>query len=307
VLKLDLIENRVKKIFLVLLIIISFLCADLALCQEKIEEAASEVDLQLHYRSLQPGEVVRLSMRSNKPIRAAQVSFKGEKTVFAQTADPSKFITFIGLDLGIEPGQYSLNFSILYLDGNVEHVKKNIEVIEKKFPEKKLWVDEKFVTPPASVHERIRWESELLKTVYEMFTPRWLGEGKFIIPSVGEARPNFGERRVFNNKPRSSHSGVDISSPFGAPVNASNSGKVALAKDLYYAGNTVILDHGLGVFSLYCHFSQIKVETGDTVKKGDVIGNIGSTGRVTGPHLHWGMRIAGSRVDPFSFLSLDLD
>ena len=296
-----------KKTFLILPIILSFLSISLSPCQEKIKEASFGIDIHMDYRSLQPGEVVRLRMRSKKHVQAVQVRFLDEKTSLVQTSDPGEFFTFIGLDLGIEPGHYSLNFSILYLDGNVEHVKRDIEILDREFPEKKLWVDEKFVTPPVSVHERIRWESELLKTVYEMHTPRWLGEGKFIIPSVGEARPNFGERRVFNNKPRSSHSGVDISSPFGAPVKASNSGRVALAKDLYYAGKAVILDHGLGVFSLYCHFSQIKVKTGDTVKKGDVIGNIGSTGRVTGPHLHWGMKVSGSRVDPFSFLSLDLD
>jgi murein DD-endopeptidase MepM/ murein hydrolase activator NlpD len=98
---------------------------------------------------------------------------------------------------------------------------------------------------------------------------------------------------------------VDISSPFGDPVKASNSGKVVVANDLYYAGKTVILDHGLGVFSLYCHFSEIAVELGDEVSKGGVIGKIGATGRVTGPHLHWGIRVLESRIDPLSLLALD--
>jgi murein DD-endopeptidase MepM/ murein hydrolase activator NlpD len=296
-----------KKIFFILIVIAGFMCIDPSFCLEGAGQEDIGADILLDSRSMQPGEVIRLTVRPNKTVKAVQVRFQNVKTILGQTSDPNEFIAFIGLDLGIEPGHYSLYFSILHLDGNVEHQERNIEVKDREFPVKKLWVDEKFVTPPVSVHERIRWESELLSTVYDMFTPIWLGEGNFIIPSEGEARPNFGERRVFNNKPRSAHSGVDISSPFGAPVRASNSGKVALAKDLYYAGKTVILDHGLGVFSLYCHFSQIKVKTGDRVKKGDLIGNIGSTGRVTGPHLHWAMKVSGKRVDPFSFLSLSLE
>ena len=91
------------------------------------------------------------------------------------------------------------------------------------------------------------------------------------------------------------------------PVIASNSGRVVLARDLYYAGKAVIIDHGLGLFSLSCHFSKITVEEGDLVRKGDLIGEIGSTGRVTGPHLHWGFKVFGSRIDPSSLLSLNLD
>jgi murein DD-endopeptidase MepM/ murein hydrolase activator NlpD len=98
---------------------------------------------------------------------------------------------------------------------------------------------------------------------------------------------------------------VDISSPSGTPVGASNSGRVLLADDLYYAGNTVVIDHGLGVVSFYCHFSKILVTKGDRVEKGTSIGEVGATGRVTGPHLHWSVRIRGSRVDPLSLLSFD--
>jgi murein DD-endopeptidase MepM/ murein hydrolase activator NlpD len=100
---------------------------------------------------------------------------------------------------------------------------------------------------------------------------------------------------------------VDISAPTGTPVWASNSGEVALRSDLYFSGKTVIIDHGLGLFSLYCHFSKIKVKRGQVVRKGDIIGEIGATGRVTGPHLHWGVKILGDRVDPFSLLSLNFD
>jgi murein DD-endopeptidase MepM/ murein hydrolase activator NlpD len=144
----------------------------------------------------------------------------------------------------------------------------------------------------------------MLGQIYDIFTFQWHGEGPFIIPCDGEAYDNFGERRIFNNEPRSPHSGVDISSPQGAPVRASNSGRVVLAKNLYYAGNTVIIDHGLGVFTSYLHFSKILAKKGEMVRKGDIIGEIGATGRVTGPHLHWGVKVSGSRVDPLSLLHM---
>jgi len=106
--------------------------------------------------------------------------------------------------------------------------------------------------------------------------------------------------------PRSTHSGVDISAPYGSPVRAANSGKVVLARELYFSGKTVILNHGLGLYTYYCHFSKIKVKLGDIVKKGDAVGLVGSTGRSTGPHLHWGVKVQDSRVDPLALLILPL-
>jgi murein DD-endopeptidase MepM/ murein hydrolase activator NlpD len=107
---------------------------------------------------------------------------------------------------------------------------------------------------------------------------------------------------VFNGQSRGSHSGADFLSPAGTPVKAPNAGRVVLARDLYYTGNTVIIDHGLGLFSLLAHLSQIDVKAGDTVAAGDVIGKVGATGRVTGPHLHWTVRDNNARVDPLSLL-----
>ncbi|NOR15092.1 MAG: peptidoglycan DD-metalloendopeptidase family protein [Candidatus Aminicenantes bacterium] len=260
----------------------------------------------LEYRALQPGEVVRVSLQSHLDIRQAHVRFLEKKYPLWQTSDPHKFMTFIGLDLNMQPGDYPLSVSVLFEDGALHSSNKEIQVLVKEFPVKKLWVEEKFVTPPAEVLERIRTESALLGSIFSISTPRWLGDGSFIIPSPGKAAPNFGERRYFNDQPRSPHTGVDISSPLGAPVKASNGGQVVLADDLYYAGNTVIIDHGLGMFSFYCHFSVIHAKRGDRVQKGDIIGEVGATGRVTGPHLHWSIRVRNSRIDPFSLLALDL-
>lgn len=250
---------------------------------------------------------MRVSVHTNSPVKSIYARFSGQKYLLGATQTPGEYITLIGIDLGLKPGSYSIVVTPVYEDGHHENMVKEILVAEKEFPIKKLWVNEKYVTPPPDVLDRIREESELLNEIYGIYTPRWLGEGSFIVPSSGEIVPNFGERRIFNDQPRSPHSGVDISSPYGMPVLASNTGRIVLASNLYYAGNTVIIDHGLGVFTLYLHLSKFRVKRGDSVGKGTIIGEIGATGRVTGPHLHWGVKVQGSRIDPLSLLYLNFD
>jgi murein DD-endopeptidase MepM/ murein hydrolase activator NlpD len=265
----------------------------------------SKITVDLNFRALHPGEVVKVSVKTSAPVKNIQARFSGEKYLLGAGPNPGEYLGLIGIDLGLEPGFYPIVVTPVFADGSHERVVREIFIVAKEFPVKKLWVDEKYVTPPPEVLDRIREESQLLSEIYGIYSPQWLGKGPFIIPSEGEVAPNFGERRFFNDKPRSPHSGVDISSPYGAPVAASNSGKVVLVSNLYYAGNTVIIDHGLGVFTLYIHLSKFRVKRGDVVEKGAIIGEVGATGRVTGPHLHWGAKIQGNRVDPFSLLYLD--
>jgi hypothetical protein len=266
-----------------------------------------ELEVDLEFRALHPGEAVKVRLKGRDDIKLADLYFLGSKHTMGKGQNPSDWMSLIGLDLGIKPGTYKIDISVLFNDGSYRNISREILVLDKKFPVKKLWVKQEYVTPPPEVQERIRIESELLREIYAIFTPHWLGEGNFIIPSEGEMADNFGERRIFNNQPRSSHGGVDISSPYGSPVRASNSGRVVLANDLYFAGKTVVIDHGLGVFTQYLHFSKIIAQRGEWVKKGYIIGEIGATGRVTGPHLHWGVRIFRSRIDPLSLLDLEFD
>jgi len=111
---------------------------------------------------------------------------------------------------------------------------------------------------------------------------------------------NFGHRRVFNDQPRAPHSGADLTAATGTEILASNAGKVVLTGDFFFNGRAVFIDHGMGVLTMYLHLSEITVSTGQMLRKGQVIGLAGATGRVTGPHLHWGARVGGARVDPFS-------
>ena len=123
-------------------------------------------------------------------------------------------------------------------------------------------------------------------------------------PVPQEANSAFGTRSIFNGKPRNAHGGADFLSPAGTPIQAPNAGRIAIARNLYYSGNTVIIDHGLGLFSMLAHLSAIDVHEGDRVTAGQLLGRVGATGRVTGPHLHWAIRASGARVDPLSLLAV---
>jgi murein DD-endopeptidase MepM/ murein hydrolase activator NlpD len=291
-----------KLTFVIIIFVFGF--SYLFALQDAHESGYSDIDVKLDFRSLQQGEIIRVLVEGKGVIKQAEVLFLGKTYIMGKGQNLENWLTFLGLDLGINSGTYTIEVSVLFNDGHHQNIRREILIQDKEFPVKYLWVKQEYVTPPQDVLDRIQWEFELLGQIYDIFTRQWYGEGVFIIPSEGEANPNFGEKRIFNNQPRSPHSGVDISSPFGASVRASNSGRIVLAKNLYFSGNTVIIDHGLGVFTSYLHFSKILAKRGEMVRKGDVIGEIGATGRVTGPHLHWGVKVSGSRIDPFSLLHL---
>jgi len=163
------------------------------------------------------------------------------------------------------------------------------------------------VTPAKDDAERAEAEAAKLHKLFAKTEEKRLFEGRFDSPIPGAATARFGERRVFNGQPRAPHSGMDLKAKAGRPVKAPAAGKVLLADPLFYAGNTIILDHGLGLTTQFAHLSKFLVKPGDLVKKGQIIGKVGATGRVTGPHLHWALKLKNARIDPYSLVFLDLD
>jgi murein DD-endopeptidase MepM/ murein hydrolase activator NlpD len=154
------------------------------------------------------------------------------------------------------------------------------------------------------VLERIQRENALLQQVYASSDAARLWSAPFVRPVPQEANSAFGTRSVFNGEPRSPHAGTDFLSPAGTRVKAPNAGRVAIARELFFSGNTVVIDHGLGLFSLLAHLSRLDVHEGDLVERGALIGLVGATGRVTGPHLHWAVRAGDARVSALSLLAL---
>jgi murein DD-endopeptidase MepM/ murein hydrolase activator NlpD len=276
-----------------------------ALEVEKITTPSGFI-VELTYKALQPGEIIVVSIKNNSAIKSAQVWFLNGKYFLGRNQSNTGLLAFIGLNLDLEPGLYTMKIFIEKARG-WESVEKQIQVIAKEFPLKRLWVPEKYIKPPPEFRERIRVEAEILSIIYGTETDQWLGEGPFILPSAGEIYPNFGQRRIYNNEVHSVHNGVDISETWGTPVRASNSGRVVLADNLYFGGNTVVVDHGIGLFTVYCHFSRMRVKRGEMVKKGQIIGYVGATGRAIGPHLHWAVSVFGKSIDPLSLLGFTFD
>jgi murein DD-endopeptidase MepM/ murein hydrolase activator NlpD len=262
--------------------------------------APPDISVSASARAFQPGELVVLTIRTATPAATVRVrAFDAERLPFA--VDPSTWRVLVGIDLAIAPASYKVSIEA---DANARPTVYPLVVKPRRFPRRTLTVDPAFVTPPPEAVERIEREARELNQIWEASARTRLWDGAFVRPVPDPANSAFGTHSVFNGQPRSQHSGADFRSAAGEPVKAPNAGRVVLADARYFSGNTVVIDHGLGLFSLFAHLSTMDVRADDLVKTGDVIGKVGATGRVTGPHLHWSVRASGARVDPLSLLSV---
>ena len=250
------------------------------------------------------GQAIRIDLPLQPDVTAVHAAWNGREIPFVKSG-PGWF-TVLGIDLEAQPGDHSAELIFSYADGRTHGQEATITVREKDFPTTRLTVEPKYVELSPENQARAARERAEIKRIYAQLTPEvyWTEPFQVPIPGVTGGR-NFGHRRVFNDQPRSPHSGADLTAATGTEVRAANHGKVVLADNLFFSGNAVFLDHGLGVYSVYLHLAEILVEEGAMVGRGELIGLSGATGRVTGPHLHWGIRVLDARVDPFSLLDLD--
>ena len=217
-----------------------------------------------------------------------------------------EYAGLLGLDMQDKPGQHELTVQMEYPDRTARH-RVTILLIKEDFKAQHLKLPKKMVDLDSETLARVRKESKLLHQAFESVLPKPLWNSQFIEPVQGRVSGRFGSRRVINGQHKRPHSGEDIAAPKGTPVVAMNAGLVRLTMDHFFTGKGVILDHGLGLFSMYFHLSAVDVTQGQMVEKGQPIGKVGATGRATGPHLHWGVRLNGSRIDPYSLLKVSLD
>lgn len=176
------------------------------------------------------------------------------------------------------------------------------DVLPGHYKQEKLRVNPSKVNPSKKARERIAKEYKEAMAIYRTTTPARYWEKPFDVPLKSKITSNFGNARVFNGELKSYHSGTDFKAATGTPIKASNDGVVVIAKKRYYAGGSVVIDHGEGLYTCYYHLSQIDVKVGEKVKKGEVVGKSGATGRVTGPHLHFAVMVKGVQVDPMDFV-----
>lgn len=265
-------------------------------------QTAPSPAIRLTARAVQPGEVVVLTVEHLRADDAVTITAMG-RALKSSPAGATRVRAWLGLDLDVRPGTYAVTAAIRHLDGTETTARTSMTVGPKAFPTRRLTVEPRFVEPPAAESARIAREAKRLDSIWSSSTAAAQWSGPFVAPVPDAANSAFGSRSVFNGQARSPHGGADFASPAGRPVTSPGAGRVVLAGDLYFTGQTVVVDHGLGLVSLFAHLSAIDVAEGATIAAGEHLGRVGATGRVTGPHLHWTVRLDGARVDPLSLVA----
>jgi murein DD-endopeptidase MepM/ murein hydrolase activator NlpD len=263
--------------------------------------AEDAIQLAANARSIHQGEVVVFTATTSQPADTMRArAFDRDLATFR--LDPTRWQALLGVDIDTAPGSYEVRFEATSA-GHTITATSELQITAGAFGRRVLKVDDAFVNPSEPAIARITSDAREIEHLWMQSEPRRLWDSGFVRPVPGRANGAFGSRSVFNGQPRQPHGGADFLSPAGTPIHAPNSGRIVLARDLYFTGNTVVIDHGLGVFSLLAHLSVMEVHQGELVTRGQTIGQVGATGRVTGPHLHWAVRMNGARVDPLSLLA----
>ena len=235
-----------------------------------------------------PGGIALVPLTTDR-----DVTFDGQLVMVTESDEG--YIAVVGIPLSRAPGS-------LYLETAEGRV--HFAVNAKAYEEQRLTIpDDRKVNPYAQDMERITRERIEMDAAFNNFRPIAKVDTSFELPAEGIVSSTFGLRRILNNQPRSPHSGMDIAAPEGTPIYSPAVGRIVASGDYFFNGNTVLIDHGQGLITMYCHMSSIDVEVGQSVEKGKLLGKIGQTGRVTGAHLHWSVSLNNARVNPALFLN----
>ncbi|MBA2485387.1 MAG: M23 family metallopeptidase [Nitrospira sp.] len=252
------------------------------------------------------GQVVVIRVPDLKDATTVKGRFLGRMvTLFPDGSSGGGFgyLGLLGIDLQDEPGTHELTIDA-QLGEQTRHLSYQVFVAKEKFAVERLTLPKDKVDLDDRAAARWKAEQEDVRKALAEESALRLWQTGFIEPVQGKRTGIFGSVRIMNGQARNPHNGEDIGAPLGTDVMASNNGVVRLTVDHIFSGRGIYVDHGLGVYSMYFHLSEVLVKEGDLIKAGQVIGKVGATGRATGPHLHWGMKVNGARVNPYAMLDL---
>jgi len=291
---------RISVLFLILFFLGISVSFSLAENEESFSNYINKFTLDPNPIPIGDLAVSRIKVKPNEKI--VDIRFLGKDIPFYPFG-PNEYWFLLGVGLKNKPGNHPLVIKIKKAN-NILTTKIDIDVAYRSFPKQFLHLPKNMVDLKGPILKRVLKDERIVERVVSRVHKKILWIPPFIWPVRGKIISAFGLKRILDGEPRSQHRGVDIRAPYGTPVKATNSGRVALVRYCYLSGRTVIIDHGGGLYSLYAHLSRVYVLPGQYVRKGQVIGLSGQSGRATGPHLHWGMSYLGVRIDPKELMSI---
>ncbi len=252
------------------------------------------------------GQVLVVTVKGEEQATEVKGTFLSRTIPFFREfrpGEPAGYIGLLGIDMQDDPGTYELAVEVKQRE-QVKQLSFNVLVAKEKFAVEHLKVPKETVDLDEKSVARWKAEQEQVKQALAENSRLKLWHSNFVKPVNGKRTGIFGSVRIMNGKPRNPHNGEDIGAPLGADVAATNDGIVRITVDHFFSGKGIFIDHGLGFYTMYFHLSEVLVKDGDLVTAGQIIGKVGATGRATGPHLHWGVKLNGARVNPYSLFDL---